>query len=95
MQMPVMDGLTAMRLIRERERELGLRRTPIVALTANAMPEHQEASRQAGADEHVSKPVSAQVLLDVVARQALSGAAEEMLIASEDDGDAAITVNAR
>jgi CheY-like chemotaxis protein len=82
MQMPVMDGLTAIRTIRERERALGLRRTPIVALTANAMPEHQEASRQAGADEHVCKPVSAQGLLEVVARQAISDPAEEMLIAS-------------
>ena len=82
MQMPVMDGLTAIRTIRERERTLSLPRTPIVALTANAMPEDQEASRQAGADEHVAKPVSAQVLLDVVARQAISDEPEEMLIAS-------------
>ncbi len=83
MQMPVMDGLTAIRIIRERERALGLPRTPIVALTANAMPEHQEASRLAGVDEHVSKPVSAQTLLDVVARQATTAGAEDMLIPSE------------
>ena len=86
MQMPVMDGLTAIREIRERERAMGLPRTPIVALTANAMPEHQEASRLAGADEHVSKPVSAQTLLDVVARQATTDAAEDMLIPSEAAG---------
>jgi len=80
MQMPVMDGLTAIRTIRERERAHGLARTPIVALTANAMPEDLEASRLAGADEHVSKPVSAQTLLDVVARQATTEGAEDMLI---------------
>ena len=86
MQMPVMDGLTAIRTIRERERTLGLPRTPIVALTANAMPEHQEASRLAGADEHVAKPVSAQTLLDVVARQVTPSGAEDMLIPSEAAG---------
>ena len=59
MQMPVMDGLTAIRLIRERERALGRPRTPILALTANAMPEHAKASAEAGADGHLSKPIAA------------------------------------
>ena len=69
-QMPVMDGLTAIRAIRSRERVSGAIRTPIVSLTANAMPEHARASRAAGADDHVTKPVSAQTLLDVVTRAA-------------------------
>src|SRR6202012_4024117 len=42
MQMPVMDGVTATSLIREREAERGLPRTPIIALTANAMSHHIE-----------------------------------------------------
>jgi PAS domain S-box-containing protein len=66
MQMPVMDGLTATRLIRERERATGAQRTPILALTANAMPEHTQASLDAGADGHLSKPISAGKLVEAV-----------------------------
>jgi CheY-like chemotaxis protein len=66
MQMPVMDGLTAVRLIRERERANGGRRTPILALTANAMPEHARASAAAGVDGHLSKPIAAATLVEAV-----------------------------
>jgi PAS domain S-box-containing protein len=66
MQMPVMDGLTAIRLIREREQATGVRRTPILALTANAMPEHARASAEAGADGHLSKPIAAASLVEAV-----------------------------
>ena len=65
MQMPVMDGLTAISAIRRREEREG-RRTPIYTLTANAMPEHAEASTRAGADGHVTKPITAERLLHVV-----------------------------
>ena len=57
MQMPVMDGLTATRLIREREAASGAAPALIIMLTANAMDEHVEAARQAGADLHVAKPL--------------------------------------
>jgi signal transduction histidine kinase/ActR/RegA family two-component response regulator len=63
MQMPVMDGLTATRAIRTLEAEQGLRRTPILMLTANAMAEHVEAGRQAGADGHLTKPITLTALL--------------------------------
>ncbi|WP_304175216.1 ATP-binding protein [Phenylobacterium aquaticum] len=66
MQMPVMDGLTAIRAIRRREARLGARPTPIHTLTANAMPEHAQASAAAGADGHVTKPITAEGLLRVV-----------------------------
>jgi CheY-like chemotaxis protein len=67
MQMPVMDGLTATRAIRDLEAARGLPRTPIVSLTANAMPEHAKASVQSGADGHLTKPISAEALLRAVA----------------------------
>jgi PAS domain S-box-containing protein len=67
MQMPVMDGLSAVRRLREREAELGLGRTPIYVLTGNAMPEHVSASLDAGADGHISKPIVAHDLLQLVA----------------------------
>ncbi len=58
MQMPVMDGLTAIREIRAQERQAQRARTPIMMLSANAMPEHVAASREAGADGHVAKPIT-------------------------------------
>ncbi|WP_271164496.1 ATP-binding protein [Brevundimonas intermedia] len=67
MQMPVMDGLTATAAIRALEAENGLDRTPIIMLTANALPDHVEAGRAAGADGHLSKPITLLGLLDGVA----------------------------
>ncbi|MGC1304807.1 MAG: ATP-binding protein, partial [Caulobacteraceae bacterium] len=59
MQMPVLDGAAATRLIREREAATGRARTPIIAITANAMA-HQVAQYAAmGADRHVAKPIEA------------------------------------
>ncbi len=79
MQMPVMDGLEAVRVIRERERQRGFTRTPIVMLTANALPEHRDASLAAGADLHMAKPIEAPklfgVLQSVAERQAVAAAA--------------------
>jgi len=67
MQMPVLDGLTATRTIRDIELAENRGRTPVIMLTANALPEHVEAAREAGADRHLSKPVSVQALLDGIA----------------------------
>ncbi|MHB8283399.1 MAG: PAS domain S-box protein [Caulobacteraceae bacterium] len=61
LQMPIMDGLTAIALIRQYEVAHGLR-TPILALSANALPEHVAASRAAGADGHLAKPITAAAL---------------------------------
>jgi CheY-like chemotaxis protein len=66
MQMPVMDGLTAIRSIREREAAGDWPPTQIYALTANAMPEHAAASKAAGADGHLTKPISADSLFRTV-----------------------------
>ncbi len=63
MQMPVMDGLSATRAIRALEQEKGTAAIPILALTANARPEDVEASRNAGCDVHLSKPISKDKLL--------------------------------
>ncbi|HYC75680.1 ATP-binding protein [Brevundimonas sp.] len=66
MQMPVMDGLTATREIRRHEAAQGLKRTPLLMLTANAMSEHVEAGRAAGADGHLTKPVTMAGLFDAI-----------------------------
>jgi signal transduction histidine kinase/AmiR/NasT family two-component response regulator len=57
--MPVMDGPTAVGLIRQREAAAGRPRTPIVALTANAMSHQIAGYLAAGMDGHVAKPIDA------------------------------------
>lgn len=56
-QMPEVDGLEAARQIRKREASMALRRTPIIALSGNAMADDIEAAREAGCDAHLAKPV--------------------------------------
>jgi PAS domain S-box-containing protein len=73
-QMPRMDGPTAARFIRDRERAQGRPRTPIIALTANAMTHQVGAYLAAGMDAFVAKPIE-------VAR--LFAAMEEALATSE------------
>ena len=56
-QMPVMDGLTATARIRQREREQGEFRRPIIALTADAFAEDRERCFQTGMDDFLTKPI--------------------------------------
>ncbi len=66
MQMPVMGGLDATRLIRACE-GVG-ERTPIIAMTANAMESDRDACLQAGMDDHLAKPFNANNLQAMLAR---------------------------
>ena len=66
MRMPQLDGLEATR--QWRQREGGMRRIPIVALTANATTEDREHCLAAGMDDFLSKPVEQEQLLAVLAR---------------------------
>ena len=77
-QMPVMDGPTATRAIRELERAKGRARTPIIALTANAMAHQIAEYRAAGMDGFVSKPIDIEKLF----------AAIEQALEQSDAGDA-------
>jgi PAS domain S-box-containing protein len=74
-QMPVMDGLEATRRIREWEQAQGRPRTPIIAMTANAMPRDRDTCLQAGMDEHITKPISRQELQTVLSAATAPGAA--------------------
>ncbi len=68
LQMPVMDGFVATERIREWERENGAAPTPIIALTAYALPKEIERGRRAGCTAHLTKPVSRKALLEVLER---------------------------
>jgi CheY-like chemotaxis protein len=62
-QMPVMDGYTATRKIREQDK---LGDLPILAMTANATVEDQERSLAAGMNEHIAKPINPQILFSAL-----------------------------
>ncbi|MCB2377211.1 PAS domain S-box protein [Hymenobacter sp. BT635] len=72
-QMPEMDGITAMNQIRQR---LGRQCPPIVAMTAYSMKEDAERFVQQGMDDYISKPVKSQDLYTVLLRW--TGAAERL-----------------
>ncbi len=67
MQMPVMDGITAAKNIRERETATGVR-TPIIAMTANAREDDRRACIESGMDDYISKPFKADVLFEMLSR---------------------------
>ena len=71
-QMPVMDGHSATRAIRRWEQEQGRTPTPIVALTANALPEEIRKSLEAGCTDHLIKPIKKATLLAAISEQARS-----------------------
>jgi CheY-like chemotaxis protein len=75
-QMPVMDGLTATTTIRSAERASGRARTPIIALTANAMSHQVDQYVAAGMDGHVAKPIQAAELFGALTRAAVPDEAE-------------------
>ena len=75
--MPVMDGIEAARAIRAREQQAGRPRTPIVALTANAMA-HQVADYiAAGMDGHLAKPIEIRALFEALAQLPADGADDQ------------------
>jgi CheY-like chemotaxis protein/nitrogen-specific signal transduction histidine kinase len=69
-QMPVMDGFEAARIIRALERAEGRKKTPLIALSASAMPDDVVKAKQAGFDLHIAKPVS-RIQLQQALQQAL------------------------
>jgi CheY-like chemotaxis protein len=63
LRMPVMDGIAAIRAIRDEERRTVRPATPILVLSANTSPQDRKASAQAGADGHIGKPIRAEELI--------------------------------
>ena len=67
-QMPVMGGLEATRAMRAWERQEQRPRTPIIAMTANAMDRDRADCLEAGMDEHLAKPYKVEMLRILLAR---------------------------
>jgi signal transduction histidine kinase/DNA-binding NarL/FixJ family response regulator len=67
-QMPVMDGISAAKAIRAAEKSEGRARTPILALTANALVHQVEEYLAVGMDGHVAKPIEITKLYDAMSR---------------------------
>jgi CheY-like chemotaxis protein len=69
MHMPVMDGYTATRMIRQWEHEQHVPPTPIIALTAQALPNDVQKSLAGGCTAHLSKPIHKAPLLRTLFEQ--------------------------
>ncbi len=66
MQMPVMDGIEATRMIRSQKKDVAYRNIPIIGLTANAMKGDRELCLDAGMDDYVTKPIKSQKLFEAI-----------------------------
>ncbi len=65
-EMPIMDGYEATRIIRNREKDLNHPRVPICALTAHAMPEYRQRIMEAGCTHFITKPFTKAQMLEVL-----------------------------
>jgi signal transduction histidine kinase/AmiR/NasT family two-component response regulator len=81
-QMPVMDGPTAVREIRAEEAAQGRARTLVYAFSANAMSHHIRDYLDAGMDGHIAKPISIQALVEVLAEAQARAASETAIRAT-------------
>ncbi|WP_290583166.1 hybrid sensor histidine kinase/response regulator [Ketobacter sp.] len=63
-EMPVMDGYTATRMIRQYEMEHSLTRVPVIALTAHVVQEHQAKIKSSGMDAYIAKPIEVKVFTE-------------------------------
>ncbi|MEI6386049.1 MAG: response regulator [Spirochaetota bacterium] len=85
MQMPVMDGITATKRIRELP---GLSAMPILAMTANAMQGDRERSLEAGMNDHITKPIDPDQLFAALRKWRPKGATEKAMAAGPAGGGA-------
>lgn len=84
-QMPDMDGYTATQLIRHAE---GRHRLPIIAMTANALPQDRAACLAAGMNDHVGKPFDIDHLVAVLLQHTRGGEIAHNVERAEDSSDA-------
>ena len=75
-EMPVMDGYTAINKIREWEAKNNIKTTPVIVLTAHALVEHRQKSLDAGFTDHLNKPIKKANLLEAIGKYALKSKLE-------------------
>ena len=73
LQMPVMGGLEATAIIRDKNSEVLDHEVPIVAMTANAMKGDREVCINAGMDDYIPKPIKAKIVADTIEKWAKCG----------------------
>jgi hypothetical protein len=81
-QMPIMDGDTATRTIRECERQHGRGRTPVIAVTASALNDDRIRTLEAGCDLHLTKPLKKARLIEAI-QKAIDGSRRSPIRADE------------
>jgi two-component system cell cycle response regulator DivK len=69
-QLPDINGITALKMIRNDER---IARTPVVAVSASAMPDEQQKIVASGFDGYITKPINMKLFLETVERFAGKG----------------------
>jgi two-component system cell cycle response regulator DivK len=69
-QLPDINGITALKMIRKDER---IARTPVVAVSASAMPDEQQKIVASGFDGYITKPINMKLFLETVERFAGKG----------------------
>ncbi len=87
-QMPVMDGLTATRVLRGDPRWKTL---PVIAMTAGVLPDEQEQARLAGMDAYVGKPIEVEGLINTIIRLAAPGSVAPATRPAASSGEASTT----
>jgi signal transduction histidine kinase/DNA-binding response OmpR family regulator len=87
-QMPVMDGFEAVRRLRALELETGRPRTPVLALTANAIAGDRERCLEAGMDDHIAKPFTRARLLAALAHWTQATATAAVAVHGTEQGAA-------
>jgi signal transduction histidine kinase/CheY-like chemotaxis protein len=78
-QMPIMDGYTAVRILRQNEEATPGKHLPVIAMTANAMAGDREKCLRAGMDDYMSKPLNRALMEQTLRKWLPPGAKSRML----------------
>jgi PAS domain S-box-containing protein len=90
-RMPVLDGYAATRELRRREATAGTVHTPVIALTANALPEERQRCLEAGMDDYLAKPIAVADIELVIDRWLAAGEASARGEAAPSGADGSAT----
>ena len=83
-QLPVMDGYTATRKIREQER---FQKLPVIAMTANVLSGDREKAIDSGMNDHIGKPVNPSELFSIIGKWISPSKKEQTNLNLDDSGD--------